>query len=166
MIPEDTETEKWLPVIGYETNYLISSQGRIWSKPRATTRGGLMKLIVMPDGYRIVGLTLDGIQKNYFVHCLMAETFIGPRPNQQVVRHLDGHPENNSLSNIRYGTRVENSKDIIKHHRNKNALKTHCPRGHAYTEENIYRDKRGSRTCRACVRERALERSYRKTQSN
>lgn len=32
------------------------------------------------------------------------------------------------------------------------AAKTHCPRGHEYTTENTYIDKRGSRNCRACRR--------------
>lgn len=32
-----------------------------------------------------------------------------------------------------------------------NAAKTHCPKGHEYTEANTYRQKSGSRMCRACV---------------
>jgi len=32
----------------------------------------------------------------------------------------------------------------------RNAAKTHCPRGHAYTTDNIYVTKRGGRECRAC----------------
>jgi hypothetical protein len=35
-----------------------------------------------------------------------------------------------------------------------NAAKTHCPRGHAYTPENIYYGTRGWRTCRTCALER------------
>lgn len=31
--------------------------------------------------------------------------------------------------------------------------KTHCKRGHEFTEDNTYVDKRGSRTCRTCRRE-------------
>jgi len=36
-----------------------------------------------------------------------------------------------------------------------NAAKTHCPRDHAYDEENTYVDAKGRRNCRACARERA-----------
>lgn len=32
--------------------------------------------------------------------------------------------------------------------------KTHCPRGHEYTDENTYRRKEGRRVCRTCERER------------
>jgi hypothetical protein len=36
-----------------------------------------------------------------------------------------------------------------------NVRKTHCPRGHAYDEENTYTSKRGMRHCKACQRNRA-----------
>lgn len=40
-----------------------------------------------------------------------------------------------------------------------NARKTHCLRGHAFTEDNIYRrkDRPNDRTCRECLRLRARE---------
>lgn len=41
----------------------------------------------------------------------------------------------------------------------RNAVKTHCPKGHAYDEENT-RMSRGSRTCKAC--RNAYRRSLRK----
>lgn len=39
-----------------------------------------------------------------------------------------------------------------------NARKTHCPQGHAYDDENTYRDPIGRRFCRACMR--AHQRRY------
>lgn len=36
----------------------------------------------------------------------------------------------------------------------KNARKTHCPKGHPYDDQNTVRSKDGSRSCRACRRER------------
>lgn len=39
--------------------------------------------------------------------------------------------------------------------------KTHCPKGHEYTEANTYVDRRGSRNCRSCAREKSRERSSR-----
>ncbi len=32
-----------------------------------------------------------------------------------------------------------------------NAVKTHCPRGHEYTEDNIYRGTKGDRRCKTCL---------------
>jgi late competence protein required for DNA uptake (superfamily II DNA/RNA helicase) len=34
-----------------------------------------------------------------------------------------------------------------------NARKTHCKRGHAFTEENTILNKIGSRNCRICIRD-------------
>ena len=36
-----------------------------------------------------------------------------------------------------------------------NARKTHCPKGHEYSQENTRLSKAGSRFCRACARDRA-----------
>lgn len=38
-------------------------------------------------------------------------------------------------------------------------LKTHCPQGHEYTEENTYRNS-ASRQCKTCIRERNLLRDF------
>jgi len=34
----------------------------------------------------------------------------------------------------------------------RNAAKTHCPKGHPYSEDNTYRPKRGGRMCNECRR--------------
>jgi HNH endonuclease len=47
-----------------------------------------------------------------------------------------------------------------------NAAKTHCPRGHEYTEENTYISKRNQRTCRTCARELQRERRRRQRGNN
>jgi hypothetical protein len=36
-----------------------------------------------------------------------------------------------------------------------NIGKTHCPKGHEYTEDNTYRNNKGSRSCLTCRRERS-----------
>ncbi len=36
-------------------------------------------------------------------------------------------------------------------------IKTHCPKGHEYSEENTYTDKNGYKHCRTCARERMRE---------
>lgn len=38
------------------------------------------------------------------------------------------------------------------------AQRTHCPRSHEYTPENTYREPRGYRHCRTCMREAMKER--------
>lgn len=50
-------------------------------------------------------------------------------------------------------TRVANVASIRSHRRNGNSGRTHCKRGHEFTEENTRITKRGARACRACHRE-------------
>lgn len=56
------------------------------------------------------------------------------------------------------GTQKENVSDCVSKNRFNggiiNKLKTHCPKGHEYTLDNIKWQK-GSRTCRECHRERS-----------
>ena len=35
-----------------------------------------------------------------------------------------------------------------------NAMKTHCPKGHPYTGDNLHTYSNGNRACKACIRER------------
>jgi hypothetical protein len=54
------------------------------------------------------------------------------------------------------GTALQNSADMIAKRRNFEQQRTHCPRGHEYTDENTYRplaaSGRPARMCRACAR--------------
>ena len=49
-------------------------------------------------------------RKTIYIHTLVAETFIGVRPEGQVIDHIDGDKSNNNLSNLRYTTVAENCK--------------------------------------------------------
>jgi DNA-binding NarL/FixJ family response regulator len=55
-------------------------------------------------------------QKRTHMHRLIAEAFIGPPPFRMAcVRHLDGNPRNNSISNLSWGTYKENEDDKFRH---------------------------------------------------
>jgi len=50
------------------------------------------------------------------VHWLLARVFLSPpKPGQTEVRHLDGNPGNNALTNLAWGTRAENAADVARH---------------------------------------------------
>jgi hypothetical protein len=86
------------------------------------------------------------------VHVLVAAAFLGPCPDGQEVRHLDGDKLNNCLDNLIYGTRSENNLDTVRHgHHKKGLPKTHCSHGHEYTPENIYMHKKGDSFFRECL---------------
>lgn len=67
------------------------------------------------NGYPHVTLCKLGRRKHWFVHELVLTTFVGPRPDGQVTRHIDGDRTNNNLTNLAWGTFTENSADAISH---------------------------------------------------
>ena len=158
--------ERWKPVKGHEGIYEASSHGRIRSVDRTVTysdgrvcrrKGKVLSVRLDKYGYQIVGLCNQGKCQTRTVHSLVAEAFIGPRPEGMEVCHNDGDRTNNHLDNLRYGTSSDNNLDQLRHGTHNNAVKTHCPRGHELFAENIPPSiaKRGRRQCLACVRARA-----------
>lgn len=100
----------------------------------------------------MVTITLKGQTKTSPVHTWVALTFLGPRPEGQEVRHLDGDPGNNTLGNLAYGTPSENRYDTVRHGRNKQAAQDACVQGHPFDVANTYYRPTGHRQCRACNR--------------
>ena len=156
---EDEVGEWWSAVPGYEDTYDVSSWGRVrsWSTHRGMAAPHLLKPFRDSGGYMTVGLKSRTRSVQRTVHGLVALAFIGPRPEGQEVRHLEGDQSNNALTNLTYGTRVENRHDIVRHGRDFWANKTHCPKGHPYDDANTYFDGK-SRKCRACHRLRMARR--------
>jgi hypothetical protein len=105
--------------------YQVSSDGRIRSVDRVVTyaasrgrsgyarvlKGRVLKPYKMPAGHLQVVL---GRGFNRLVHRMVALTFIGPCPEGEEVLHINGVPDDNRPSNLKYGTRSENMKDDYK----------------------------------------------------
>ena len=158
--------ERWKPVNGHEGIYEVSSHGRVRSLDRTVThsdghvrryKGKVLSAPLNPDGHPVVCLYIQRKSKVHTVHSLVAETFIGTRPEGMEVCHGDGNHTNNHVDNLRYGTRSENMLDRVRHGTHTNAAKTHCPLGHELFAENIPPSiaKLGRRQCLACVRAHA-----------
>ncbi|WP_168714674.1 NUMOD4 motif-containing HNH endonuclease [Streptomyces sp. A0592] len=145
---------EWRPIPGYEHTYEVSDTGQINSKARPRTRGGLLKLKVNARGYWAVSLVAGGVQTTHEVHRLVALAFLGPRPPQAQVRHLDGDRLNCSAENLAYGTHSDNLLDAVRHGTHPTASRTHCPQGHEYTSENtrVTPSRPNARYCKACYR--------------
>ena len=160
---------KWLPVNGwpyYEVNENgeVRSLDREFPDPLGRTfrRRGKMLTAYMANGYPTVTLSAPDRHKTKRVHLIVAEAFLGPRPEGADIRHLDGDPTNNRVSNLAYGTRSENMIDRVAHGKDHNARKTHCPQGHPYSAENTYTTKDNKRMCRTCMRVRSRENQRRR----
>ncbi|MEG1121232.1 MAG: NUMOD4 domain-containing protein [Citrobacter sp.] len=111
--------ERWLPVLGYEERYSVSSKGRV----KSTLRGKLLRPMVSKKGYRYTTLYsgLPGRNAGYKlkVSCLVLLTFVGPALDREACHRNDCKSDDN-LHNLYWGTRKQNVADCI---RNGNSAK-------------------------------------------
>lgn len=166
--------EEWRPVVGYEGLYEVSDRGAVRSIDRViarrehtvTYKGRLLKPRHMaPMGYETVGLSKNGRPRTIFVHVIVLEAFVGPRPDGMVSCHNNGDPNDNCPSNLRWDTQASNMRDRYMHaaaldepprrHRKPRKPTTQCRFGHEFTSDNTYVDPKGSKVCRQCKRARA-----------
>jgi len=105
-------TEHWLPIEDYP-DYEISDYSRVRSHKGPSLR--ILKYSVDKNDYHCYHLYNDQGSKDIKAHVLVALAFIGPRPEGMLVRHKDGVPSNNHVSNLEYGTALDNKADCIAH---------------------------------------------------
>ena len=170
--------EVWKPVLGYERHYEVSDCGNVRSVDRIVTnrlgvsrnlKGRDMKIHeyipslkvrpARPGGEPLyVRLSLDGKSRIRYVHTLVLEAFVGPRPEGMECCHNNGDCHDNRLENLRWDTPKANGEDMVKHGTNFHTNKTHCGRGHKLSHPNLVPslwEKDRYRDCLACSRARA-----------
>ena len=96
--------EIWKPVFAFEDTYIISSYGVL----KNANTNKVMKLTPDKQGRKRVRLSKNNKAKTRTVASLMAETFLGQRPQGFHVAHLDGNPSNDVLKNLKYVSPKEN----------------------------------------------------------
>lgn len=114
------KSEQWRDVPGYEGRYQVSDLGRVRSLDRRVpcAHGATRQMrgrVLRPAGQKSdphLRVVLEHHGPGQLVHRLVAAAFLGPCPDGQEVRHLDGDPTNNRLDNLAYGTRTENILDV------------------------------------------------------
>lgn len=155
-------TEEWRPVVGFGAGYYeVSATGavrRIKAGP-GTQAGRVLRPSTHRNGYSLYTLNVNGEQHPTSAHRLVADAFLGERPlGAEVVRHLDGNPQNNDCRNLRWGSWQDNADDRIRHGNNfnGNSLLTECKRGHSLLSGDVRHtvNSRGEkcRVCRECIR--------------
>jgi hypothetical protein len=102
-------TEEWRPVLG--GIYEVSRDGYVRRAVggKGARTGRLLTRFVATTGYYVVNVCINGECRVVHVHSLMAEAFIGPRPQGYMVNHKDGIKTNLDLGNLEYVTRAENA---------------------------------------------------------
>lgn len=93
--------------------------------------------------------------RNVLVHRYVYEQECGPIPDGLELRHTCDNPPCYNTEHLIPGTHAENMRDMVERGRahnfaDTNGIKTECPAGHEYDDENtyIYKGKRGCRKCR------------------
>ena len=109
------DRECWRRVPGWPA-YKVSSRGRVKSVPRQLANGrdhGGTELTQAPDddGYLYVMLHDGPRQRRAHVAVLVLEAFMPPRPSGAEACHGPKGRAVNHLSELRWGTRVENERD-------------------------------------------------------
>ena len=115
--------EKWVPIKGYETMYMVSNLGRIKSldkivnskyNSKAIKKGKLMQTNSLRKGYKYIELyDLETNHKKFSIHRLIAIHFIPNPNNYPMINHKDGNTLNNSIDNLEWCTASQNSKHAV-----------------------------------------------------
>lgn len=152
----------WKPVVGYEGIYEVSDHGDIRGVDRTDAAGRFrpsQPMTAVPhvsDGRLIVCLTKRGRHSTRYVHQLVLEAHVGPRPAGMQGCHTNGRNTDNRVTNLRWDTQSGNQLDSVRHGTHALAARRDCKRGHQLAEPNLcnYGRKSGVRACLACNKAR------------
>jgi hypothetical protein len=95
-------------------DYEVSNVGNI----RKLLKNGSYKIIncsIQNGGYKYFQLNRNNKRCNYLIHHLVAEHFIGIRPDGLVIDHIDRNKLNNNKENLRYISQLENMRNTDKY---------------------------------------------------
>lgn len=145
----ECHAEEWRAVPGFEGAYEVSNLGRVRSLERVVTVRGrhdgqarrrIRGRILKPGlsvGRPVVNLSSDGSHRHALVHHLVLEAFVGPCPDGQECRHLDDNRQHNKLSNLEWGTRVENMADRRRNGRRRRGVRGEANNAAKLTENDV-----------------------------
>ncbi len=110
--------ENWKPVVGYESLYEVSDQGRVKTLHRRGTPAKILKQkpIKRHSTISLRNTNIKGGKSRCIqVARLVLAAFVGPCPPEMEGAHNDGNGLNNSRSNLRYDTHLNNMRDKHRH---------------------------------------------------
>ena len=116
MVEHYLDKEVWKDIPGFEGEYQASTFGRIRSLDvlkeyinfkgtycKQRKNGKILKPYPQAGGYMTVTLYRDGIEEFWFVHRLLAITFIDNPKKFKMVSFKDGNKYNINIKNLTWG---------------------------------------------------------------
>lgn len=85
---------------GFEGKYAVTSCGKVWSYRSKR----FLKIEKTSNGYLRVYLQ----DKHYYVHRLVAETYLSNPDNLPEVHHIDANKEHNYINNLQWMSKRDN----------------------------------------------------------
>lgn len=105
--------EIWKWIDGFEGVYQISNKGRLKSF-KVNKNGTTTMYTNKNNDYFSIILKHNGKKRHCRIHELVAEAFIGDRPNGYQVHHIDENKQNNCVENLKYMSTKEHRLETIR----------------------------------------------------
>ena len=110
--------EIWKDIPEYVGRYQVSNLGRVLNKRTGRLLSPFDRQPNTPRaGYLTVHLGSRHLGKRFInktVHSLVMLAFVGERPKDEVIHHIDHNPSNNRLDNLIYCTQSQNRQHDFK----------------------------------------------------
>lgn len=94
---------EWKPIVGFESEYLVSNDGQIFSFHQNRILMGKLSR----QGYMRVCLCKNGFHKNEAIHRIVAKAFIPNPDNKPTVNHINEIKTDNRVENLEWATVAE-----------------------------------------------------------
>lgn len=126
------DLKRTLPV-GYRLipsfqRFLINEKGIILYPVRSMyskIRWKKLSVYTYADGRKQVSMKRDGVSQRSSISWLVLEAFVGPRPPGMWALHRDDNKANNHVSNLRWGTPLENGRDAVRNGKRARGMDQH-----------------------------------------
>ena len=104
--------EQWKDIKDYEGLYRVSNLGRVKSlNYNHTGKKCILKPGIKNQGYNFIILFIKGKSKQFHIHRLVYQAFIGELIAGLVIDHIDNNPSNNYVNNLQ---QVSQRKNVVK----------------------------------------------------